>query len=116
MTGRFIFLMARWKRTVWSTPAKGWTGGTGRRLMKSRVLCTLVVLLTVCFVSFGRAGQTTVPDPAAAQKAREFWNREYAEGKALRDKEPSALLVDAIRGRKPGTALDLGMGQGRNAV
>jgi SAM-dependent methyltransferase len=84
--------------------------------MKRHVLCTLAVLLSVCFVSFGHAGQTTVPDPAAAQKAREFWNKEYAEGKALREKEPSALLVDAIRGRKPGTALDLGMGQGRNAV
>jgi SAM-dependent methyltransferase len=30
--------------------------------------------------------------------------------------KPTALLRDAIRGRKPGTALDIGMGQGRNAV
>jgi SAM-dependent methyltransferase len=29
---------------------------------------------------------------------------------------PSALLVSAVRGRKPGRALDVGMGQGRNAV
>jgi 2-polyprenyl-3-methyl-5-hydroxy-6-metoxy-1,4-benzoquinol methylase len=29
---------------------------------------------------------------------------------------PSALLVEAVRGLKPGTALDAGMGQGRNAV
>ena len=29
---------------------------------------------------------------------------------------PNALLVSAVRGRKPGRALDVGMGQGRNAV
>ncbi|MBZ5499378.1 MAG: methyltransferase domain-containing protein [Acidobacteriia bacterium] len=29
---------------------------------------------------------------------------------------PSALLVEAVKGLKPGTALDAGMGQGRNAV
>jgi SAM-dependent methyltransferase len=30
--------------------------------------------------------------------------------------EPSALLIEAARGLTPGTALDAGMGQGRNAV
>lgn len=30
--------------------------------------------------------------------------------------EPSALLVSAVENRTPGTALDAGMGQGRNAV
>jgi SAM-dependent methyltransferase len=29
---------------------------------------------------------------------------------------PNALLVSAVKGRKPGRALDVGMGQGRNAV
>ncbi len=29
---------------------------------------------------------------------------------------PSELLVNAVQGAKPGTALDVGMGQGRNAV
>ncbi|HWD99025.1 MAG TPA: class I SAM-dependent methyltransferase, partial [Bryobacteraceae bacterium] len=29
---------------------------------------------------------------------------------------PSRLLVEAVRGRKPGSAVDLGMGQGRNAI
>jgi 2-polyprenyl-3-methyl-5-hydroxy-6-metoxy-1,4-benzoquinol methylase len=29
---------------------------------------------------------------------------------------PNALLVSAVRGRNPGRALDVGMGQGRNAV
>jgi 2-polyprenyl-3-methyl-5-hydroxy-6-metoxy-1,4-benzoquinol methylase len=30
--------------------------------------------------------------------------------------EPNALLVSTVEGRKPGRALDIGMGQGRNAV
>jgi methylase of polypeptide subunit release factors len=29
---------------------------------------------------------------------------------------PTALLVDTVKGKKPGVALDVGMGQGRNAV
>lgn len=29
---------------------------------------------------------------------------------------PSALLVEAVKGRRPGKALDVGMGQGRNTV
>lgn len=32
------------------------------------------------------------------------------------DARPSALLVESVKGLKPGAALDAGMGQGRNAV
>lgn len=32
------------------------------------------------------------------------------------NEEPNALLVETVHGLKPGTALDVGMGQGRNAV
>jgi hypothetical protein len=31
-------------------------------------------------------------------------------------RKPNQLLVEAVRHRKPGTALDVGMGQGRNAI
>jgi SAM-dependent methyltransferase len=30
--------------------------------------------------------------------------------------DPNAFLVEMVKGRKPGTALDVGMGQGRNAI
>jgi SAM-dependent methyltransferase len=62
----------------------------------------------------GAPPATQAQSPAA--RARDFWNKEFAEGKALLHKGPSALLVAAVKGRKPGTALDIGMGQGRNAV
>jgi SAM-dependent methyltransferase len=84
--------------------------------MNTRLLAAIVLLFSVGFVALGRAGQTTTSNPAGVQTAREFWNKEFAKDKALRDKQPSKLLVDALRGRKPGAALDLGMGQGRNAV
>jgi SAM-dependent methyltransferase len=61
-----------------------------------------------------RAQQPAAQNPTA--RARDFWNKEFAEGKVLLQKGPSALLVTHVKGRKPGTALDIGMGQGRNAV
>jgi SAM-dependent methyltransferase len=47
--------------------------------------------------------------------AREEWNATFREGTAF-NPEPNKFLAEIIRGRKPGTALDVGMGQGRNAV
>ena len=38
-----------------------------------------------------------------------------ADGKVF-SRKPNAFLADMIRGRTPGTALDVGMGQGRNAI
>ncbi len=44
------------------------------------------------------------------------WNRILTADKPLFNTNPNAFLVDVIRGRTPGAALDVGMGQGRNAV
>lgn len=49
-----------------------------------------------------------------AEKDR--WNRVYSNPQPVFNNSPNALLVDAVRGRRPGMALDLGMGQGRNAL
>jgi SAM-dependent methyltransferase len=45
----------------------------------------------------------------------ELYDRVYAGAPEFNTK-PNQLLVDAIRGLKPGRALDVGMGQGRNAI
>lgn len=37
-------------------------------------------------------------------------------GKSPSPQTPTALLVEAVKGRRPGKALDVGMGQGRNAI
>lgn len=44
------------------------------------------------------------------------YNSLYAGGSEVFTREPNALLVEAVRNRKPGRALDVGMGQGRNAL
>lgn len=50
---------------------------------------------------------------ADAEKQR--WNDAYRQGYGFNTK-PNQLLVDTVKGRKPGTAIDIAMGQGRNAV
>lgn len=50
------------------------------------------------------------PDP------RERWNSVFAKKEQLANPEPNTFLVSMLKGRKPGRALDIGMGQGRNSV
>ncbi len=47
---------------------------------------------------------------------RKFWDDVFRNDKVPFNKEASKLLQYAITGRKPGLAVDLGMGEGRNAV
>ena len=45
-----------------------------------------------------------------------FWNQVYSSDQTIFVHHPTELLVNAIKGRRPGTALDIGMGQGRNSI
>jgi 2-polyprenyl-3-methyl-5-hydroxy-6-metoxy-1,4-benzoquinol methylase len=47
---------------------------------------------------------------------RVMFNIIYASKQPGYATEPNALLVSTVEGRKPGRALDIGMGQGRNSV
>jgi SAM-dependent methyltransferase len=47
---------------------------------------------------------------------QKYWNGKFNDPKTQFKREPSRLLVDAIHGRKPGSAIDLGMGEGRNSI
>jgi len=47
---------------------------------------------------------------------RVMFNRIYANEKPGHAIEPNTLLMSTVEGRKPGRALDIGMGQGRNSV
>jgi len=44
-----------------------------------------------------------------------LWDEVYAKGEHQFYPGPNALLMEAVRSRPPGRALDIGMGQGRNA-
>lgn len=46
----------------------------------------------------------------------EFWTRVLTAEEPHFNTEPNAYLVRMIEGRDPGRALDVGMGQGRNAI
>jgi len=46
---------------------------------------------------------------------RMMWDDVFTTGTGFNLK-PNQLLVDTVKGKKPGTAVDLAMGQGRNAV
>lgn len=46
----------------------------------------------------------------------ERWNRILTAEKPTFNTAPNAFLVEMVKGRKPGKALDVGMGQGRNAI
>ena len=45
-----------------------------------------------------------------------LWDKVYAGINPIFIQTPSAIVMSAIQGRKPGRALDIGMGQGRNSV
>jgi SAM-dependent methyltransferase len=44
------------------------------------------------------------------------YNGLYASQSKVFTREPNAFLVEAVKNRRPGRALDVGMGQGRNAL
>ena len=46
----------------------------------------------------------------------EMWNHILTSDSPRINRSPNAFLVAMVQGRKPGRALDVGMGQGRNAV
>jgi hypothetical protein len=47
---------------------------------------------------------------------RLFYNKVYRATKAIFDEGPNKLLVETVESLQPGKALDIAMGQGRNAV
>jgi SAM-dependent methyltransferase len=56
------------------------------------------------------------PDPASARPRRALWDQRHAAGEPIEAAEPDPTLVAAIGSLRPGRALDLGAGDGRNAT
>jgi SAM-dependent methyltransferase len=53
---------------------------------------------------------------AAQAPDKTFWNKTFENENTRFNRQPSRLVVDAVQGRTPGAAIDLGMGEGRNAI
>jgi len=62
------------------------------------------------------AAQLHMIETQSARAEVERWNRILTAEKPAFNTEPNEFLVEIAKGRKPGTALDVGMGQGRNAI
>ena len=64
--------------------------------------------------SAGRLPAQTNPTFGAPDPSR--WDRIYADPDPLFNTAPNAFLVEMVKELKPGRALEIGMGQGRNSV
>jgi SAM-dependent methyltransferase len=63
-----------------------------------------------------RARQLKIINAEGRRLEIDRWNRILTAAKPTFNTDPNAFLVEMIKGRTPGTALDVGMGQGRNAI
>ena len=60
--------------------------------------------------------QLKLVDEFGARAEVERWNQILTAEKPRFNTAPNGFLVEMVKGRKPGTALDVGMGQGRNGI
>ena len=70
-------------------------------------------------VAAALAASLAVPGFARAQgqgkSAEQVWNELYAKREGV-EHQFNKFLAETVRGKKPGKALDIGMGQGRNSL
>lgn len=62
------------------------------------------------------ASQLDVLSKQGDQLAAQLWNRLLTAEHPTFNTQPNAFLVEMVKGRKPGKALDVSMGQGRNTI
>jgi 2-polyprenyl-3-methyl-5-hydroxy-6-metoxy-1,4-benzoquinol methylase len=74
----------------------------------------LVILLPAIGQTEGR-GQTAVPT-LPSETPEQYWDRAYSDPNLAFNTAPNTFLTEVVKGLKPGRALDIGMGQGRNSV
>jgi SAM-dependent methyltransferase len=76
--------------------------------MRQRLMLCIAFAAAVCATGFAHAQDKKRP-------AQEVWNELFAkrEGK---EHQFNKFLAETVKGRPPGKALDIGMGQGRNSL
>jgi SAM-dependent methyltransferase len=74
----------------------------------ANVVRTVIIVITLCLTALVQAQEQGRPP-------REVWNEVFTkrQGRAF---PHNMFLAERIKGRKPGTALDIGLGEGRNAL
>jgi SAM-dependent methyltransferase len=89
----------------------------GDRLTSVATMRGMTVRRVLTRVQAGTRASSASQSAAAPLPPLERWNKEFASGTpSLRNDAPNAFLAEVVKGRRPGAALDLGVGQGRNAI
>jgi SAM-dependent methyltransferase len=71
-------------------------------------MCKAIIVIVLCLTALVQAQEQRRPP-------REVWNEVYTKQQG-REFPHNKFLAEMIKGRTPGTALDIGMGEGRNAL
>jgi tRNA G46 methylase TrmB len=50
------------------------------------------------------------------EQQKERWNKVFTGSDIPFNRQPNAFLLKTVQGKTPGTALEIGMGQGRNTI
>jgi SAM-dependent methyltransferase len=86
-------------------------GGSGQKI--AMPLLHKLFLFSACLSSAAQE-PPKLPDPHESD--RRAYDEIYSKGSDVFSAVPNAFMVRMISGRKPGRALDVAMGQGRNAL
>jgi SAM-dependent methyltransferase len=73
-----------------------------------------LILFSACLYAAAQEPSKKMPD--ALEQERKGYDEIYSSKRDLFNAEPNAFMVRMVTGRKPGRALDVAMGQGRNAL
>jgi hypothetical protein len=63
-----------------------------------------------------QAPPATKINPTFGKPNPEVWDGVYSDATPVFSTAPNTFMTEAVKGLKPGRALDIGMGQGRNSV
>jgi len=86
------------------------------RLAPANRIVQPVYMRTHRFARFLVVSGILVASLSAQTADKDYWNKIFADPKTQFNRQANKFLIDAIRDRKPGSAIDLGMGEGRNAL
>jgi SAM-dependent methyltransferase len=84
--------------------------------MKLEYFATLMAILFICHSNRSFCQNAPI-DSAERERERVRWNNALVKDTSYHfKKEVNSFLAASIKGRKPGKAVDVAMGQGRNAI
>ncbi|WP_205718493.1 class I SAM-dependent methyltransferase [Actinomadura sp. WMMA1423] len=119
-----------WVNTALNLGASGGTAATGAALdvlplpACYALAAAPAALVPLALFVLPKRQQGSPPDAVTAHHRsmddttdhQEYWDSRYSENHHIWSGEPNAVLVQEIAGLEPGTALDLGCGEGADAV